>query len=204
MPSTKLKLHLKALLAAVTFLSLFGCAVSPTTDSPLQQKSLASLTDWTLEGKLGFRSPQKNGSAWINWQQQGDDYNLRLSGPFGAKATQIEGNNHYAVLRQAGERELNAPDARALTERLFGWPLPVQQMIYWVKGSPGPRDAEILYAEDSKQISTLTQNGWKLEYSDYQTWQHWTLPGKIRGTNGDLGFTLVIKSWAMPAPPTHR
>jgi outer membrane lipoprotein LolB len=200
MPSTKLIFHLKALLAAVTFLFLSGCAVSPTTDKALQQKSLVSLTDWTLEGKLGFRSPQKNGSAWINWRQQGDDYNLRLSGPFGAKATQIQGNNHYAVLRQAGEKDLNAPDAQALTERLFGWPLPVQEMTYWVKGSPGPRDAQILYVEDSKQISTLTQDGWKLEYSDYQTWQHWTLPGKIRGTKGDLSFTLVIKSWALPAP----
>lgn len=191
---------LRLLIPSFALALLWGCAVTPPAEQTVPQKSTASLRAWGLEGKLGFRSPQKNGSAWVNWQQAGTDYNLRLSGPFGAKATQIQGNGNYAVLRQAGEQDLNAPDATALTERLFGWPLPVEQMMFWVKGSPASAEAKATYDSDTGQISTLTEDDWHLEYSDYQPQGSWILPGKIRGTRGEIGFTLIIKSWEVQSP----
>ena len=188
---------LRLLILSAAFYLLSGCAVNPPAETPLPEKPLGSLNSWTMEGKLGFRSPQKNGSAWINWQQAGTGYSLHLSRPFGAKATQIEGNEDYAVLRQAGEKELVAPNAQTLTARLFGWPLPVEQMTQWVKARPSSSAAGVVY-NDSGQVESLEQDGWHLEYSNYQRQDSWTLPGKIRGTKGDIAFTLVVKSWKTP------
>ena len=183
------------LLALTAMLVLAGCATPPVPETPVSQ-DLAALTQWRLEGKLGFRSPEKSGSAWVDWSQNGDAYLLRLSGPFGAGATRIEGTRHHAVLSQAGEEDIRAASAEELTYWLFGWPLPVAQMTAWVKAMPAASPAPQHTETDTRGLLTaLTQKGWQLDFSDHTRYGNWVLPGRIKGTLGDYSFVLVIKAW---------
>jgi outer membrane lipoprotein LolB len=184
---------------AVLFISILltSCAVSPPATPTAQ--NLHQLTRWQLEGKLGFRSPHKNGSAWIHWQQDHASYQLRLTGPFGAGATQIIGDERYAVLSQSGEQDLTAANGEELTAYLFGWPLPVTQMTSWVKGVPAQQPKPVSATWDQHTLSRMNQLGWQLEYSDYRAADGWVLPGRIKGSKGETSFVLVIKSWT-PLP----
>lgn len=183
-------------------LLLAGCATRPPLPPITGEQQLKQLTVWRVEGKLGFRSPEKNGSAWIDWSQQGSAYELHLNGPFGAAATRIEGNGYYAILSQSGKEDIHAGSGEELTEWLFGWTFPVAQMTSWIKGLPAkkPKPGHVATTPGGL-LESLEQKGWQLAYSDYHQEGEWILPGRIKGSQGQYAFTLVIKKWHLPSVP---
>lgn len=193
-------MRLAALL--LTLLALGGCALhSPqpapaVTDWNQHQRQLEQLLSWQLEGKLGYRDSRDGGSAWVNWQQSDRSFKLQLNGPFGAGATHILGDDHAAELQRGGKETLYATSPAALTEQLFGWQWPVDQLQYWIRGIPAPNaplDASGHNTDGT--LATLNQAQWQLEFSRYQQVDRWILPGRIRGNSGEYSFTLVIKNW---------
>jgi outer membrane lipoprotein LolB len=188
------------LLALLLSLVLAGCATRPpapeTAHWESHQRQLLALRHWQIEGKLGYRSPGQNGSAFVNWRQAEDAFDLSLTGPFGAGATRISGDDQLAVLQQQGRDEVRAPTAAELTESLFGWPLPVAQMVEWVKGVPAPQPRQRLHNFNlTGQLDTLEQAGWQLRFDNYQQVGELVLPGRIRGNRDDVSFTLVVRQW---------
>jgi len=184
------------LLAAACLLA--SCAVQQPVISAAQQP-LETLRDWRMDGKLGFRSPEKNGSAWINWVQRQDAYDLRLSGPFGASATRIQGDSNFAVLSQSGRDDIYAASGEELSEWLFGWQFPVAQLVSWVKGLPAAEPApQKIVTAPTGLLESLQQQGWTLQYSNYRQEAGWVLPGRIEGKKDPYAFTLVINKWHLP------
>lgn len=185
-------------LATVAFLLvlLAGCATPPPVPPTGEERSPRTLEQWSLKGKLGYRAPDDNGSAWLNWRQDGESWELRLHGPLGAGATRIRGDAQRAVLERAGAEPVVAANAAALSHRIFGWSFPVAQMRAWIRGLPAP-DAPVasLERDDAGRLANLEQSGWQLSFEDYARHGHWQLPGRIRGQRGELGFTLVINEW---------
>lgn len=198
--SANLGLFRCSVLLLATALLLAGCATRPSLPPITGEQQLKALTTWRVEGKLGFRSPEKNGSAWIDWSQQDRAYELHLNGPFGAAATRIEGNDYYAILSQAGQQDTHAGSGEELTEWLFGWTFPVIQMSSWIKGLPAkkPKPGNITTTTGGL-LESMEQKGWQLTYSDYHQEGDWVLPGRIKGSQGNYAFTLVIKKWHLPA-----
>ena len=202
----KASIQRPALLPAIfccLMIVLAGCATQPG-DVQQTPGKLDDLTLWRIEGKLGFRSPNKNGSAFLRWTQRDSAYELRLNGPFGAAATEIRGDDDFAVLSQSGRDDLSAQDGEALSTQLFGWPFPVGDMPFWVKGlaTEGSR-ATSSYTE-AGLLQDLQQRGWILQFSNYRAFGKWTLPTRIKGDKADYGFTLVIKQWDTDIDPTEQ
>lgn len=199
-----MRLNSRTLLASLLLaLMLHGCSTAPpapggqvVVDTVKHQRQLAQLRRWTLEGKLGYQSPEHSGSALLQWQQQRQTFDLRLSGPFGIKATRIFGNDRHAELRQSGLTHYTAASASELTTYIFGWTWPVDELLYWIKGVPAP-DTPVATQQFNEQglLGSLQQSGWDLKFSHYQYAKNLFLPGKISGSSGDLRFTLVIKNW---------
>lgn len=193
-----MRLTILLLLAAI----ISGCTSTPQEPPPeisswsqyvSQQEQL---NQWQLEGKLGYRDSKDGGSAWLNWTQHQQSFEVSLSGPFGTGATQITGSHKYARLQRSGNEDITANSPTELTEVLFGWQWPVEQLQYWVRGIPfplAPETARDHYPDGS--LKMLEQSNWVLQFSNYQQTGPWILPGKIKGQNGDYRFTLVIKSW---------
>tara|TARA_R110001592_G_scaffold320639_1_gene598665 strand:- start:16788 stop:17387 length:600 start_codon:yes stop_codon:yes gene_type:complete len=165
-------------------------------------RQLEQLDQWLLEGKLGYRDSKNGGSAWVNWNQQQDNFDVKLNGPFGAGATRIVGSNRFAELQRAGHEDITAKSSAALTELLFGWQWPVEQLQFWVRGipAPGPLAIHVNHNHDGT-LALLEQSSWTLTFSNYQKTGDWVLPGKIKGQRGDYHFTLVIKNWQLSEPP---
>jgi len=192
---------------------LHGCSIQPS--QPQQpthsnwnnhQLHIMKMAQWQLKGKLGYQRANEGGSAWIGWQQHADNFDVQLSGPFGAGTTRIHSNPRFTRLEQSGEQPMTAATATELTEYLFGWPWPVKELSYWVKGVPSPHmPIEHQKTNETQLLSHLEQAGWQLTFSRYKTVtakktnHQWTLPGKIQGKllsdNGSTSFTLVIKTW---------
>lgn len=194
------------LLALALVALLSACAARPpapeTAHWELHQRQLLALRHWQLDGKMGYRSPGHNGSAFVTWRQGDDAFDLNLTGPFGSGATRISGDERLAVMQQQGRDDIRAPTAAELTEWLFGWPLPVEQMVDWVKGVPAPQPRHRqMHLNATGQLEMLDQAGWQLRFDNYHQVGDLVLPGRIRGSRGDVSFNLVIRQWQVQERP---
>ena len=160
-----------------------------SAEQEARQALLAPLSKWRMRGKIGLRSPQQNGSGFIDWQQDGEQFRLQVSGPLGQGSTVIAGNKHELSIQ--GEEIIDNPQAQA--EQALGWPLPQQQMPYWVRGLASPdENSKAEWSEGLLQ--KLQQGGWDIEYLRYSR-HRIPLPEKIKLKRGDIQLTLVVKRW---------
>ncbi|WGL16445.1 lipoprotein insertase outer membrane protein LolB [Microbulbifer bruguierae] len=192
------------LLLAILLLAIAACSsqkpqpTPPTTQNSGAQ-SAASLQRWEAMGKLGVRSPKENGSANLTWQQANSNYRIHLSGPLGAGATIISGSPGGVSLQRGSEPAVFASNPAQLTEQIMGWPLPVTEMFYWVRGLAAPGAVSGQQKNTQGQLQSLQQSGWQLNFSGYQAVGPYQLPTKIKAaTNqaaGPVSVTVVIKEW---------
>lgn len=179
-----------------------GCVSSSPQPIAWQQHQLAvsALKHWHLRSKLGYTSDSDSGSAWLDWEQSGDRASAHISGPFGAGSAQLISSTQGATLKRPGETDIHADSAGELTHKLFGWPFPIEQLRYWVRGLPAPGIPVTTFASDSRGLlSHLEQGAWVLTFIRYQNTSAGPLPSKIKVSTGNLQIKLVIKEWQLPA-----
>ena len=180
---------------------LSACAGQQPKPPTAAEQSVTQLQQWSIKGKLGVRSPTENGSANLNWQQQSaPNYRIHLSGPLGAGATVISGTSGGVSLQRGNEPPMHARNPAQLTMQMLGWPLPVDEMFYWVRGLAAPGSAAQGEQHNAQgQLVSLRQSGWQLNFSGYENRGPYVLPTRIKAqTNqaaGPVKVTLVIKEW---------
>lgn len=159
------------------------------------RKAVIPLDSWTLQGKLGVRAPSESGSGTVLWLQEQDAYDIRLSGPLGRGATRIQSTEQGVTLDIAGQPTLTASSAEALLEQQIGWRLPVEHLLWWVRGLPAPDSPSRLQLNPDSQLARLAQAGWTVEYSRYQQIDGVQLPQRLQLSGYDMLLTLVITRW---------
>lgn len=159
------------------------------------RQAVAPLDSWILQGKLGVKAPGESGSGTVFWLQQQDYYDIRLSGPLGRGATRIQGSDRGITLDIAGQPSMSAPSAEALLEEQIGWRLPVEHLLWWVRGLPAPDSPSRLQLNPDSQLARLAQAGWTVEYSRYQQIDGVTLPQRLQLSGHNILLTLVITRW---------
>ena len=203
------------LLAGLLFLIIQGCASTPPATLTLQQpinwqttvKYIQSIESWEFTGKIGVRVPERIDSAVINrWQQQGDQFTIDLSSAiFGLGATRIEGSPRKVTITESGEEPITSYQPEYLIHQHVGWPLPITQLRYWIKGIPAPSvypidKVEDLQFNDKEQLSQFHQSGWKIHYPRYtqlNTQQKTNLPGKIVLQQQQVKITVIVNEWLL-------
>lgn len=191
---------------ALLFIATTACVHQPGLIPPENlrehQQQLQAIADWQLQGKLGIRTPDDNGSASLKWTQEKTDYQLNLSGPLGQKRMIITGTPGKVRLEQTGEPAEEAKTPEALIKKQLGWTLPVTQLAYWVRGVPAPQTRITRIEQNSDGlIAQLEQGGWLINYSNYQNQAFnnatLSLPGRITAEYQDVRLILVIREWQL-------
>lgn len=165
------------------------------------RSTVEPIQSWTLQGKIGVRSPEESGSGTLTWIQQEDDYDIRISGPLGRGATRLQGNNQGVVLDMAGQPRLQAGSAGDLLEQQTGWRLPVEHLLWWVRGLPAPDSPSRLQLDPQSRLARLAQAGWTVEYSRYQEVNGLKLPQRLQLSADNVLLTLVITQWNLTNQP---
>lgn len=147
---------------------------------------------WRLEGKLGITTPKESVSGFVAWSQNADQYTINVSGPLGTGALEIQGNPYGITLRQ-GNREISSETPEALIYEQLGWFFPVRHLQYWVQGQASPLAGIDKQELQGKRLQHLWQDNWEVEYFRWDEYHN--LPDKIRISQGDWRFMLVIKQW---------
>lgn len=165
---------------------------------PERDAQVSRLEHWQFNAKVGYRAPGESGSLYLDWRQASDRYRIRLQGPLGQGATEINGTDEGVLVTQ-GDRLWQGQSAEALMEQLFGWQLPVQQLRYWLLALPVPGVAQAGERDERGLLVRQQQGEWLLTYSQYRWVAGQVMPGKIKARADKLGLqlTVLIKEWQL-------
>ncbi|CAH1045327.1 lipoprotein insertase outer membrane protein LolB [Halomonas sp. TD01] len=192
----------RLLMAGLALLALAGCATQAPVDDggrqagqwERQQADVEAFDTWTLVGKAGLRTPQENTSANLDWNQHPHYFRMLISGPFGGGRSVLEGREgRFSLTTSDGRFEAETPEA--LMEDQLGWALPVRAMPDWVRGLPGSHASYQLETDELGFPNHLQQDGWEIDYRDWEQVEGMWLPRRLVMNYGDLRITLVVNQW---------
>ncbi|HHX33704.1 MAG TPA: outer membrane lipoprotein LolB [Gammaproteobacteria bacterium] len=166
-----------------------------TSSWQAHKQLIMPLDAWQISGKLGIRSERESGSAVIFWLQRQDYFDIRLSGPLGQGSTRLTGRQGAVSLEIASRGTFQASSAEALMQQELGWSLPVENLLWWVRGLPAPNSKSQLQLDSNSLLAKLEQDQWQVDYLSYRTENGLQLPERIKLSGAGLTITLVIKEW---------
>ena len=140
-------------------------------------KPPAGALEFELAGRIAARYGKESFTGNIAWRHAKAGDELLISTPTGQGVAQILRQGEAVLLKTAEPREYRASDAESLTERVLGFPLPVEGLADWVRGRPSP---------------DLERRGWKIEYQEYDAERR---PIRMRLTYQGIELRLAISQW---------
>jgi outer membrane lipoprotein LolB len=160
--------------ALVASFSLTAC--QPLIQPQIQpSQSLQNSEYFSLQGKIGVRTPQQSGSAFYTWVQQQDQFDIELSGILGIGKTQISGQKHGEVTLNSNQTGLiRAANPEELLKRATGWEAPITYLMDWIQAKPATQDAKIS-KDEQQRIQQISEAGWTVDLSYNQS----NLPNRL-------------------------
>lgn len=187
-----MRLHFLVWLTALLLLA--GCQTAPApTSTP--SKDSATLTQWEASGRFAYKNIHDGGNASIHWRQNHDHGQLHLSGPMGFGSAELQWHPALATLT-TNKGTITAPNAETLAAELTGIMLPVDALMYWLRGLPWPH-AGAHVVRHGQQLSTLKQLGWHIEYDRWQQVDGYWLPHRLKAKHNKDSFTVVVQQWVL-------
>ena len=164
----------------------------------VQRALLEKTSDWQFRGRVSVRYQNESYTPRIQWQQQGDNYRIRLWGTFNAGNTLIIGEPKLVTMERDGDSiTANTPEELVLDN--LGYELPISYLEFWVRSLPAPgSDAELDFS-DQNHLATIKQDGWEIAYLDMRQFDGVTLPRSVEITRAlnDIRLRFVGLSWTL-------
>ena len=177
-----------------------ACSTVPQTPlPPTEMAKNTQISNWYVKGKIGLKDGKEAHSAYLNWLQCGDHYDIRVTGPFGQGAAHLFGSNTLASLETADNQLSHAANAEQLLSRQLGWSFPVAELLYWLRGIPSP----LLDYSIEDQLTSFQQSQWQISYPRLTLIGDYQLPSKIIASQKPLKITLIIKQWQLQPDCSH-
>ena len=185
-------------------LLVMGCAAPlpvPPADAEAawqsRQQHLNQMNDWRLNGRLAIT---RGAEAWhlkVNWRQKQDDYEIFLSGPFGAGQVKLVGNHDGVVLRDSERHAYYAMEPETLLYEHTGVMMPVTGLRYWILGLPDPAKNHTSQTrlDAYGRLAELQQRDWTVQFPDYVAVKHYQLPERLLIQSEDIEVRLVVDDW---------
>ena len=195
---------MKRLIFLIAVISLTACTPPPLhkpvadPDKKWEQRKLelSEINDWFLNGRIAIINGHESWHLSMEWQQHDDKYILDLSGPFGAGHAQLTGTNSGVVLVDADKNYFYADSPDRLLQEVTGVRMPVQSLLYWMRGIPNWNIKNGKQRLDEfGRLQQLQQDGWRVRFKSYIDVNHHELPQKIFIDGYDLKVKVFVDEW---------
>lgn len=167
----KLFLTLKFALLFLVLLLLSSCA----TTASFQPVHPKASQHWRAQGKISMREDAKAETASLDWQQNAQQYRIRIFGPLGLGAVELNGNPQGVELIDSRGQLHQAASAEMLSKQILGYSLPVQDLVYWLKG-----------------VKTKHYYGWTVQYLSYH---QDGMPKLMTASRSHIYLRIFIDKW---------
>jgi len=180
---------------------LAGCAlVAPAPERVASQLDSADATQrFTLTGRVAVRTGEQRYAGTLRWERRPDEEMLRLSTPLGQGVAEVVRDARGLTLTDAEGYRHSAADIDTLARQIFGVPVPLSGLVYWLSARPHPNSPHQAFLDAAQRVAALDQDGWHIEYDRYAARTGRELPGRLLATrSGDIEFRLVVDAWEVP------
>ena len=184
-------------------LALSACVVAPQSSQNsnwnAQRELLQELDSWQFRGRIDVRYNNDSDTPRIQWQQQDQEYRIRLWGTFNAGNTLITGRPGSVTMESRGET-ITASSPEQLILQQLGYELPVSYLEYWIKGLPAPGERAELEFNELNQLSLIRQADWTVTYNDPRQYGDLSLPANMILTRpaNDIRLRFIGLNWTLP------
>lgn len=181
-------------LLLIGVLLVSGCSFVPIApDIPASAEALQS-DQWRARGKFSYRSDEITQSGNFDWQQDGDDYQMRLYGPLGMGSVRISGNPNL-VRVQTGDQDIRSDQPLQLLHSLTGFEIPLNSMPIWLLGETATARPSNRVLDSENRLQSFTERNWSLHYDDYSEFGDQQIPTTINAQKNDVHMRLLVKTW---------
>ena len=191
----------------VLLVFLVGCASKSVVDVSEQERQqmwgdkltqLEALNAWYLRGRIAVNNSQDSWSASLIWRESQQDQEVRVVAPLGQGTAVVkrEGDD-LAQLHLSNGKVYFGESASDLLHTQLGWYLPVESLVYWVKGMPDPSYVSHSQLSNEGRMDFIEQAGWHVEYKKYRFADDYAmdLPSKLFLQRDDWRIKLVVQDW---------
>jgi len=195
-------------LLGIVFSLFTGCNPYATGGMALHANTLRGTivraqTDWALHAKVTFRHAGKGGRGRMHLRQQGDALDLDLDLPMARERLHIHLVPGESLCVNGLEQgRVCDEDADRLLLDMFGEPLPLEPLSFWVRGTMQPLiGGGPAYPTKAGLWKSIAQSGWTMTY---QRWYKATetrpaLPRRMELNKGETRLRFVIDHWSWGA-----
>lgn len=194
----------------LTVLSFTGCSTTPPhqfvaePDNKWEQRrsEISQIKDWSFNGRVSIVNDLESWQLNMQWQFHSGDYLLDLSGPFGSGHAQLRGSDNGVVLTDSDQNTFYASNPDRLLHDVTGVRMPVQSLLYWMRGIPNGNIKKQQEKIDAfGRLDELKQSGWRVRFKRYTQVATATglimheLPEKIFIDGHNLTVKIFVEDW---------
>lgn len=168
--------RLRPLVACLLACLLAACASLPA-EHPRRPPS-ADISAFAFNGRLAVRQGETRHYVNIGWRHDPAGDEVLLTTPLGQGVAEIVRDAAGARLTLADKRSYAAEDWSTLSEKLFGFRLPLQASARWLLGE------------------TTETEGWRVVVAERESAAANALPTTIDLERDDIAVRLKIDDWS--------
>jgi len=169
-----------------------------------QRKSeISKINDWSFNGRVSIINGHESWLLNMQWQFHSGEYRLDLSGPFGAGHAQLRGSDDGVILTDSDQNNFYASNPDRLLHEITGVRMPVQSLLYWMRGIPNRNIKKQQEKIDAfGRLQKIKQDGWNVHIKQYTQVagtatekQIHELPEKIFIDGHGLNVKVFVEDW---------
>lgn len=147
---------------------------------------------FAIDGRLSARRGNDAIAVSFAWIHTPPRDELVVTTPLGGALAELSGDvsTHRVDVRTADGRADAASDWATLTERIIGFPVPVEGLSFWAQGMPRPEAAHTAEMDNAGRLGVLRQDGCEIVYSYADDAAR--RPSRLRLNCHDLELRIVI------------
>ena len=165
---------MRVLLLWAVALLLAGCA---TVGALPQRPAVGDITQFAFVGRLAVRQGENRHHVNVDWRHDARSDEILLTTPLGQGVAELVRDAGGARLTLADRRSYTAADWGALSQQVFGFPLPLGASPRWLLGELGATE------------------GWRVTVVAREAERADGLPTVIELERDDIALRLKIDEW---------
>ena len=174
-------------LCVAGLLLVSGCASHETVFRPTLQ-SQSQDAPFAVSGRLSANLDGKGHVANFEWSHQPGHDELSVNSPLGNTVARVVRDVDGVTLFADG-KSWQADDVESLTRQTLGWPLPLANLVWWIRGLPAP-GVDYVRGEDG----SLQQQGWTIRFvADANSGLPY--PKRVELLRDSLTVRLITQDW---------
>lgn len=162
-----------------------------------RQPRLAALDYWRVEGRIAIAAGEEGGSGSLDWLQRGRYVDFQVSGPLGIGGFRVHGDDGWLTLQTDDGAVLRSANLEAELAWRLGYSIPIENLRYWVRGLPAPGEVDAMQLDANGRLRTLSQAGWRIQYTAYKATQGYQLPSRLIVEGEGVRLKLAIGEWQL-------